>query len=295
MHETDTPAKPDSKSFNLDHHQQPRLTNRNAAAARRHLLGRTIGFSTDVGRHRDIDEDSVVAADILCSFGTDERRRVLLLVADGMGGHNAGQVASATVARLVSGQMLSLLATGDEISSTMYHEAIQRAIEGANREVLRMATDEPALEGMGTTMTLAVIDGNQLHLGHVGDSRVYVLNDESIRQVTKDHSYVQTLVDQGTITAQQAKNHPDRNIVTRVVGYYEEERADVVSLSIEDNESMLVCCDGLTAHVRDEEIREIVLKSNDPQVACDELVSLANRNGGTDNISVALASPKTSA
>ena len=147
---------------------------------------------------------------------------------------------------------------------------------------------------MGTTMTLAIIDGNQLHLGHVGDSRVYVLNDKSIRQVTKDHSYVQTLVDQGRITTQQAKNHPDRNVVTRVVGYYEEARADLASLNIEDNESVLVCCDGLTAHVGDYEIREIVLRSNDPQAACDDLVSLANRKGGTDNISVALASPKIS-
>jgi serine/threonine protein phosphatase PrpC len=294
MHETDSPAKVDSKSSKVDHHQ-PGLTNLDAAVARKRPLGRSIGFSTDVGRCRDIDEDSVVAADIRSSYASYERRRIMLLVADGMGGHNAGQVASANAARVVSGQMLSILATEAEISSSMYHEAIQRAIEGANREVLGMAADEPTLEGMGTTMTLVVIDENQVHIGHIGDSRVYVLDDESIRQVTKDHSYVQTLVDQGRITAQQAKNHPDRNIVTRVVGYYDEARADVMSLSIEDNESVLVCCDGLTAHVGDEEIREIVLRSNDPQSACDELVSLANRKGGTDNISVAIASPKTSA
>ena len=293
MHETDSPAKVDSKLFNVDHYQSG-LSNLDAAATRRFPLGRSIGFSTDVGRCRDIDEDCVMAADIRSSYGSDERRRIMLLVADGMGGHNAGQVASATAARAVSGQMLSILATGGEISSTTYHEAIQRAIEGANREILRMAADEPALEGMGTTTTLVVIDENQLHLGHVGDSRVYVLDGESIRQVTKDHSYVQTLVDQGRITTQQAKNHPDRNVVTRVVGYYEEARADLASLNIEDNESVLVCCDGLTAHVGDYEIREIVLRSNDPQAACDDLVSLANRKGGTDNISVALASPKIS-
>jgi protein phosphatase len=256
------------------------------------LLERRIGFSTNVGRLREIDEDSIVAVEVSSVYESKTRKRILLLVADGLGGQAKGEVASSIGASIAASRVLGILAARDEIKSSTYHKVFSEAISQANKEILNWGLDKPQFSGMGTTLSLVVIDGNSLHLAHVGDSRVYILNQETIKQVTKDHSYVQELVDLGKITVEQAKNHPRKNIVTKVLGYYGEIQPDLVSLPLSDNEHVLVCCDGLTIHVGDEEIRKIVLRNRDPQKACNELVSLANEAGGTDNISVALASAK---
>jgi protein phosphatase len=253
---------------------------------------RRIGFSTHIGRLRGKDEDSVIAAEVTSMYESMARKRILLLIADGMGGQEGGEIASRIGASVTANSILEMLATGDKIESSTYHEAFSQAVQHANKEILDLTLNRTQFSGMGTTVSLAVIDGNYLHVAHVGDSRVYVINQRTIKQVTKDHSYVQTLVDLGRITVEQARNHPQKNIVTKVLGYYGEIQPDLTSLPLSDEDHILVCCDGLTFHVGDEEIKQIVLRNSNPQNACDELVSLANERGGFDNISLALASAK---
>jgi protein phosphatase len=145
---------------------------------------------------------------------------------------------------------------------------------------------------MGTTLTIAVIDGQMLLAGHVGDSRAYLINDKEIVQITKDHSLVQEMVEKGEITAQQARTHPRRNVITRVVGYYGKVEPDVVKWSLEEGDRVLVCCDGLIIHLTDEEIKQTVLQNPDPQQAAAKLIALANQRGGQDNISVIIATTR---
>jgi len=259
---------------------------------RKTVSDRRIGFSTNVGRLRKKDEDSVIVAKVTSVYESVTGNRILLLVADGMGGIEGGEVASRIGASVVGNRILQTLATGDKMESSTYHEVFSQAIQLANKEILHLTLDRTQLSGMGTTVSLAVIDGDLLHIAHVGDSRVYVINQRTIRQVTKDHSYVQSLVDLGRITVEEARCHPKKNIVTKVLGYYGEIQPDLTSLPLDGEDHVLVCCDGLTIHVGDEEIRQIILRNPYPQDACDELVTLANERGGSDNISLALASAK---
>ena len=253
---------------------------------------RRIGFSTHVGRLRVKDEDSVIAAEVTSMYESIAQKRILLLIADGMGGRKGGEVASRVGASVTANRILGMLATGDKIESSTYHEALSQAINHANKEILDLALNRTQLSEMGTTVSLAIVDGNYLHVAHVGDSRVYVINQRTIRQVTKDHSYVQNLVDLGKITVEQARDHPQKNIITKVLGYYSEIQPDLTTLPLSDEDHVLVCCDGLTLHVEDEEIKQIVLRNRNPQESCDELVALANERGGLDNISLALASAR---
>jgi protein phosphatase len=262
----------------------------------RHLRRRAyqdrIGISSDVGKARDIDEDSVLSIEINSLSESKTSKRILLLIADGLGGHNKGEVASRIAAQAVAARIIRTLMSSSEIAPITYHRELTDAINAANTEILDYASKNPDCEGMGTTISLAVLDGNQIHLAHVGDSRIYVISAEEIRQVTRDHSYVQELVDQEKITQEQAKNHPRKNVITRVVGYYSDVKVDVGSLLVDSSDYVLLCCDGLTNHVEDDEIKQIVLRIADPKKACDELIALANKRGGTDNISVIIIPAK---
>ena len=262
----------------------------------RRLKGRAyltrIGLSSDVGKARCIDEDSVLSIEINSLSESQTRKRILLLIADGMGGHNKGEVASRIAAQAVANRIIKTLMSPSEIGPITYHRELSEAINAANTEILNYATKNPDCEGMGTTISLAIIDGNKLHTAHVGDSRIYVINKGEIRQITRDHSYVQELIDQEEITPEEAKNHPQKNVITRVVGYYSEINADVGTLLINADDFVLLCCDGLPNHVEDEEIKRILLRNTNPKKACDELIALANSRGGTDNISVIIASAK---
>lgn len=248
-----------------------------------------IGFATDVGMKRKLDEDTIIAMEVMTAYESRKRKRVLLLVADGMGGHSKGEVASRIGAHTVAHKLHQLLTSEGEITDMTYHKELTDAILTANRKILDYSTKNAECEGMGTTISLAIIDGYRLHIASVGDSRVYVLNEEKIWQVTKDHSYVQELIDKGELSSEAARNHPQRNVITRVVGYYGELKANTGNLLLDENDFVVVCCDGLTTHAEDEEIRQIVLGHADPQKACDELIGLANKRGGTDNISIIIA------
>jgi serine/threonine protein phosphatase PrpC len=247
-----------------------------------------IGFATHVGMHRQLNEDSLASLEVTAAYESKTKKRLLLLVADGMGGHNAGEIASRMGSETVVNALAQLLSSKDEDASR-YVEAFRTAISLANQRILEASIQTSGSEGMGTTLTLAIIDGNQLHTANVGDSRCYIINEEDVWQFTKDHSYVQQLVDRGQITREEARTHPRRNEITRVVGYYGVVEIDTGVTSLDGNDRVLLCSDGLTAHVEDDELKRMVLDHTDPQKACDELVGLANSRGGRDNISVIIA------
>ncbi|MGH9027716.1 MAG: Stp1/IreP family PP2C-type Ser/Thr phosphatase, partial [Acidimicrobiia bacterium] len=222
---------------------------------------------TDVGRRRQGNEDGMLVNDDLG----------LLAVADGMGGHQAGEVASATA-------LESLRAS---VASGM---AIREAIEAANAAVFEKASGDPALAGMGTTLTAGTLAaGDTLILGHVGDSRGYLLRDGELRQVTEDHSLVEEMVRDGRITREQAENHPQRSIITRALGVDPAIEVDVSPVDLRDGDRILLCSDGLTTMVPEDAIAEILRREPDAHTAADRLIAAANAAGGDDNITAVVA------
>ena len=248
-----------------------------------------VGFATNVGRVRSVDEDSLLATEIQTAFLSQPRTRLLLMVADGMGGHRRGDVASKIVVQTVARTLLPMLTSEEEVSRAEYCTALLDAVVGANQVVFDRAQSSPEYEGMGTTLALAVVDGRNLYVSNVGDSRVYLVNKREICQVTRDHSLVQEMVDRGEITAEEARHHPRKNVITMVLGVYGEVTPDVGCLTVEPGDRVLLCCDGLVNHVEDGDIHRVVVETGDPQRACEILVALANKDGGKDNISVVLA------
>jgi protein phosphatase len=171
-----------------------------------------------------------------------------------------------------------------------FAESIRQALQKANEEVIAYALDHPEAYGMGATMSVAVVDGGKLYVGHVGDTKVYVI-DGGISQVTKDHSLVQELIDRGEIKPEEARTHPQRNVVTRAVGARRRLEVDTYSRTIPEGGYVLVCSDGLVNEVEEAEIRKLVLEAGKAQEACEKLVELANKRGGQDNISVVVVGP----
>ena len=250
---------------------------------------RRLGFATNVGRVRPIDEDSLLALEVWTAFLSQPRTRLLLMVADGMGGHNRGELASRIAVQTASRRFMSLLTSDREIPRATYYQELQAAVTDANRAIFAAVQGHPEYEGMGTTLSLVVADGHNIHIANVGDSRAYVVNQQEIYQVTRDHSMVQEMVDRGEITPEEARHHPRKNVITNVLGAYTEVTPDIGCITVERGDMVLVCCDGLINHVEDQEIHRVVVETRDPQRACEILVALANKGGGTDNISVVLA------
>lgn len=255
------------------------------------LIGGEIGYLSDAGKVRELDEDSLVVARVFTTYEAEPSERILLIVADGMGGHSKGEVASYIGAKTVAEETIPYLLERDDEKE--FADILSTNMKDTNQQILQYALDHPECEGMGTTMTVAILDGNQVHISHIGDTRAYQISRDEILQVTKDHSYVQQLVDKGEITPEEAKRHPKKNIITRVVGYYAEVKADTYSEVLKEDDRLLLCCDGLTSHVDDEELKKIVSKALTAKGACEELVRLANERGGSDNISLVLTPKQT--
>src|SRR5688572_24188943 len=248
-----------------------------------------LGFVSNVGKVRAVDEDALLAMEIQTAYLSEPRTRLLLMVADGMGGHRRGDVASRTAVRAVAGTILPLLTSEDNISRATYDQEIRSAVANANHAIFSESQRHPAYEGMGTTLSLAVVDGRNLFVANVGDSRTYIINAREIFQVTRDHSLVQELIDRGELLPEEARHHPRKNVITMALGVYEEVTPDIGCLTTEPGDMVLLCCDGLINHVEDEAIHRVVVEASDPQTACEILVALANKGGGTDNISVIVA------
>ena len=246
---------------------------------------RTIGMLTDVGKVRTIDEDSILAADLSFGVNSESSKFLLLAVADGMGGHAKGEEASKIALNAIARTVIPEL-----FNDTPFTELLEKGIQNANQDILDYTAKYPESSGMGTTSVCAVVKGNKVHLANVGDSRAYVISDDEIRRVTKDHSFVQSLVDQGEITEAESREHPQKNVITKAIGIGTSIEADKSILTLGSDESLLLCCDGVIAHLTDEDIHKIINDSPDPQSACQKIVDTANERGGSDNISLIILS-----
>ena len=219
---------------------------------------------TDTGRQRQANEDSYYA------------KAPLFAVADGMGGAQAGEVAS----RIAAGAFERGPRNVDATAEGQLEEIAQKA----NREIHRLAQEDSSRAGMGTTLTAAMLRDDEVAFGHVGDSRAYLLRDGQLKRLTKDHSLVEELRRQGRLTEEQAEEHPQRSIITRALGPEPSVNVDTMTFPARDGDVFLLCSDGLTTMVSDEEIRGILVNSKNLRAAVNRLVEAANRGGGRDNI-----------
>ncbi|MBQ6889092.1 MAG: Stp1/IreP family PP2C-type Ser/Thr phosphatase [Lachnospiraceae bacterium] len=233
---------------------------------------------TDIGQKRKLNQDYVYTSEMPIGNLSN-----VFIVADGMGGHNAGDYASKyTVETIV-----------EEIERSFEKNPVrilEKAIEEANSHIRRKASEDESLSGMGTTVVVATCIGKYLKVANVGDSRLYIVNDE-ITQITRDHSLVEEMVRMGGIDRETAKHHPDKNIITRAVGAKETVEIDFFDVELKEGDVVLMCSDGLTNMLEDEEIRMILNGQRDIVEKAQELVKAANNNGGKDNISVIVIEP----
>jgi len=244
-------------------------------------------YSWDTGLLREINEDSVLCTSFNLVTHRGTLSAGLFAVADGMGGHNAGEVASDLAIRHLQAKCFSSLITPC-LSSCL--SLLAAAFDEANSRIFETA-DEGELHGMGTTLTAAIIAGGDLYVAHIGDSRCYVINSRECIQVTRDHSIVQQLVDDGIITEEQAWDHPRRNEITRVLGYSRDFAPDLYHVKLYECDSVLLCSDGLHGILPLNTIAETILNSPSANQACVDLTSQANLAGGPDNISTIVIRP----
>lgn len=236
---------------------------------------------THQGRERSRNEDSYLAR---TAGGIS-----LCAVADGMGGHVAGDVASALAV-----SVLERFWTGLDGSSPLARHQLsgimQKLMLDANRLIFDKSAGNPEMQGMGTTLTVGLLSERDLVIGHVGDSRAYLIDGERIVLLTEDHSLIEQMIQQGSLSPAEARDHPQRHILTRALGIHHDVEVDVVETVAEEGSTLLLCTDGLTSLVGDEEIlAKILEKQAEPEKAAQALVELANARGGYDNITVVLA------
>lgn len=231
-----------------------------------------VGAGTDVGRIRSGNEDNFFAE-------ADERRGVFV-VADGMGGHAAGEVASEMAVTIVSRHLLGLASVRDAGAPDL----VAKSLQEANRAIFERMLAESDKQGMGTTASVMVLSDHGYLIGQIGDSRVYLYRDGALTQITKDHSYVQEQVDAGLLTPEQARYHPYSNVITRCVGASDEVEADIYSGEVRVGDVFLLCSDGLTGMVDDRRLAQLLMARSGPGRIVDSLIAEANGRGGLDNI-----------
>jgi PPM family protein phosphatase len=224
-------------------------------------------WRSDVGRQRSVNEDDLVV------------RPPFFAVADGMGGARAGEVASAMAADAFE---------GESDSGEPAEAQLARILRGANRRIYELAVKDESHRGMGTTLTAAKLHGDEISLAHVGDSRAYVLRDGRLEQLTSDHSLVAELERSGQLSPEAAEHHPQRSIITRALGPEPDVEVDTYTVTGRDGDLFLLCSDGLTSMISDEEVASILRSSDSLEGKADALVLAANQSGGKDNITVVL-------
>ena len=246
----------------------------------------TFGQASDVGMVRSNNQDAIYT--FFSTLRSSEERPDfgLFIVADGMGGHHDGEKASAITVRTVALEVLKTIFTpmlaGETQDQPPITEAISSAIEKANAEVIRYVPDG------GTTFTSACIIGDLAYISHVGDSRIYLITKDSIDQLTRDHSLVQRLIELDQLTPAEAADHPNKNMLYRALGQNELVEIDIMTRRLPPKSRLLLCSDGLWNLVENSEILDILKQTSVPQDACNKLVALANKRGGSDNISVVI-------
>jgi len=230
---------------------------------------------TDIGRRRKLNQDTVYS----CEHPLGNLQN-LFIVADGMGGHKAGDYASAYTVKAIEREV-------EDIDDTAPVKILREAISIANKEIFAKQSTEADFAGMGTTTVAATIEDDVLYVANVGDSRLYLI-DKTITQVTKDHSLVAEMVRKGSLDETAARLHPDKNIITRAIGAAPTVEIDFFEVELAEGDVILMCTDGLTNMVDDDEILRIVRSSSDVADMAENLIKMANHNGGKDNIGVVI-------
>ncbi len=233
---------------------------------------------TDIGRKRQLNQDYVFS-----SAKPMGNMPNLFIVADGMGGHNAGDYASKCTVETVVGEIRNSFEKNPTI-------IVKKAIETANSKIRELAAADENLFGMGTTLVVATVIGKYLQVANVGDSRLYLVGKKGIRQVTRDHSLVEEMIRLGGLSREDARKHPDKNIITRAIGAKDEVEPEFFTEELEPGDIILMCSDGLSNMLEDKEIEKIVQNEElaEMKEKAEALINAANNNGGKDNIAVVL-------
>lgn len=236
---------------------------------------------SDMGLKRSTNQDCFAMSDV-------DENVLWAVVCDGMGGANGGNIASNLAVSCIKDNMLSNC--NENISEVVIKDLLIKTINKANSEIYNKAQADQNLVGMGTTVVLALAFYDKVHIAHVGDSRAYILRNGSIRQITVDHSVVQKMVDDGEITWEEARTHPNKNIITRALGICEDVEVDYHVEEFDSGDVVIICTDGLTNHLNEADILNCVKRGNAQAIVIDELIEEANKDGGTDNITVVMIS-----
>lgn len=235
---------------------------------------------TDVGKVRSSNQDSYAA-------GEFRNGVAWAVVCDGMGGNAGGNIASSAAVKSISERITN--GYRDNMTASSIRNLLMTAITNANYEIFDLAEESEELEGMGTTVVAAVMTESTVYIAHAGDSRAYIVGADEITQITRDHSVVQNMIEKGEITEEEAQQHPQKNLITRALGVDEILKVDFSVQDITADDVLLLCTDGLTNYVKDEDIYRIVRESGVTDFAAS-LVELANEHGGGDNITVVAVS-----
>ncbi|MBQ2815268.1 MAG: Stp1/IreP family PP2C-type Ser/Thr phosphatase [Clostridia bacterium] len=241
-----------------------------------------ISGGSNIGRVRSSNQDSFVTEKISDSVG-------FIVVCDGMGGANGGNIASEVATNIISEHIKS--AYRENMSSNSMRYLLMSAVIAANAEIYDRAQEDDDLLGMGTTVVAAIVVDKMAHIVHVGDSRAYIVSSNNIEQITRDHSVIQSMIENGEITEQEAKNHPNRNVITRALGVRDKVDVDYNEIVLSEDDILLICTDGLSNFVEDKKITKIIKKHKISEYP-DVLIDTANNNGGGDNITVVTLSVK---
>jgi len=239
---------------------------------------------------RSLNEDGLLSMELSSLEGTESMFFGLYAVADGVGGCEGGEIASSVALRVLAASIAKSLLLpilrpdAQSLNRESVLQVLAKGVEAANNEVYNQAQAKG--NNMGTTLAVVLVVNDTAYIANIGDSRIYLLEGEQLRQVTTDHSFVAGLVAAGEITRDQIYTHPRRNIITRCLGMQRDMEVDIFVEELKSGDSLLICSDGLWEMVRDDKINQVLLQSRSPQCACEGLVELANQNGGIDNVSV---------
>ena len=241
-----------------------------------------VGLAVDKGKVRDNNEDSAVAVDADMIGGDSAQSVGVYAVADGMGGHHKGEVASQLAMQNVVNEIVGRITKSNGEVPQYYQQWLTNAFETANKVVFG---EDPEI---GTTLVMALVVGEQAYIASVGDSRAYIITKHGIYQITEDQRLVQQMLNDGLITEEEAEKHPYRHILSEAIGTTKDVRVATASVEFDDGNYLLLCSDGLSGELDSETIFNIVRNAESPQTGCDALIAAANEAGGNDNISVVL-------
>jgi len=234
-------------------------------------------FKSDKGNIREINEDSF-------AYSYSKEGHFCAAIADGMGGHSCGEIASKLAAEMTVNYMVEV----QDINENNVQIHMENAVENANIAIINKAKESGACFGMGTTLVFICIIDSRVYIEHVGDSRAYLIHDGVLSQLTDDHSYIEELVKTGNISREDASNHPKKNIITKALGTFDSSEPEFSVSVLKKNDIVLLCTDGLTNTITNEELAQLAVSVDSPEKMCKKLISTALKNGGKDNVTVAV-------